>query len=93
MKVSVIVPTYKPQAYLWECLESIYNQTFPKTEYELVLVLNGESLPYDERIKDWLSRHCDLQVQYLQTNKSGVSNARNMALNVARGGVFFIYRR
>ena len=88
MKVSVIVPTYKPQAYLWECLESIYNQTFPKTEYELVLVLNGECLPYDERIKDWLSRHSDLQVQYLQTSEPGVSNARNMALNVAGGGYF-----
>lgn len=88
MKVSVIVPTYKPQAYLWECLESIYNQTFPKTEYELVLVLNGDCNPYDVQIKDWLSKHSDLQVQYLQTDEAGVSNARNMALNVARGGYF-----
>ena len=55
MKISVIVPSYKPQSYIWECLNSIYNQTFPKTEYELVLVLNGCNEPYNTKIKDWLS--------------------------------------
>ena len=86
MKISVIVPTYKPQAYLWECLDSIYNQTFPKTEYELILVLNGCNEPYNAQIKDWLAKHSDLRVQYIQTDEAGVSNARNMALDVARGG-------
>ena len=85
MKISVIVPTYKPQAYLWECLDSIYNQTFPKTDYELVLVLNGCCEPYNTQIKEWLSQHSDLQVQYIQTDEGGVSNARNIALDVARG--------
>ena len=84
MKISVIVPTYKPQAYLWECL----NQTFPKTEYELILVLNGCNEPYNAQIKDWLAKHSDLQVQYIQTDEAGVSNARNMALDVARGGIY-----
>lgn len=85
MKISVIVPTYKPQAYLWECLDSIYDQTFPKSDYELVLVLNGCCEPYNTQIKEWLSRHGDLQVQYIQTDEGGVSNARNIALDKARG--------
>ena len=85
MKVSVIVPTYKPQAYLWECLDSIYNQTFPKTDYELVLVLNGCCEPYNAQITEWLSQHSDLRVQYIQTTEGGVSNARNIALDKAKG--------
>ena len=85
MKISVIVPTYKPQAYLWECLDSIYNQTFPKSDYELVLVLNGCNEPYNAQIKEWLSNHPDLHVQYFQTDEGGVSNARNIALNKAKG--------
>mgnify|MGYP003280287308 FL=1 len=85
MKISVIVPTYKPQAYLWECLDSIYNQTFPKLDYELVLVLNGCCEPYNAQIKEWLLRHSDLQVQYFQTDEGGVSNARNIALDNAKG--------
>lgn len=85
MKISVIVPTYKPQAYLWECLDSIYNQTFPKTDYEVLLVLNGCNEPYNTQIKEWLSKHSDLQVQYFQTDEGGVSNARNIALNNLKG--------
>ena len=85
MKISVIVPTYKPQAYLWECLDSIYNQTFPKNDYELILVLNGCNEPFNAQIKEWLSKHSDLQVQYFQTDEGGVSNARNIALDNERG--------
>ncbi len=85
MKISVIVPTYKPQAYMWDCLDSIYNQTFPKQDYELVIVLNGCCEPYNAQINEWLSRHGDLQVQYIQTDEGGVSNARNIALDKARG--------
>lgn len=85
MKISVIVPTYKPQAYLWECLDSIYNQNFSKTDYELVLVLNGCCEPYNSQIKDWLSVHKNLQVQYIQTDQGGVSNARNIALDKVNG--------
>ena len=85
MKISVIVPTYKPKDYLWECLESIYNQTFSKKEYELILVLNGCGEPYGTRIVSWLNEHTDLQVLYIQTDIGGVSNARNMALDIANG--------
>lgn len=85
MKISIIVPTYKPQAYLWECLDSIYNQTFPKSDYEVLLVLNGCNEPYNAQIKEWLSNHSDLQVQYFQTDEGGVSNARNIALDNVRG--------
>lgn len=85
MKISVIIPTYKPQAYLWECLDSIYNQSFSKSDYELVLVLNGCNEPYNAQINEWLTKHSDLQVQYFQIDEGGVSNARNIALDNARG--------
>lgn len=85
MKISIIVPTYKPQSYIWECLESIYNQTFPKNDYELVLVLNGCNEPYNTQIIEWLSLHDGLQVQFFQTDEGGVSNARNLALERVNG--------
>lgn len=85
MKISVIVPTYRPQGYLWECLDSVYNQTFAKSDYELVLVLNGCDEPFHSQIEDWLDNHSDLPVQFFQTDEGGVSNARNIALDNARG--------
>lgn len=85
MQISVIVLSYKPQSYLWECLNSIYNQTFSKDDYELILFLNGCNEPYNTQIKEWLSEHVCLQVQYFQTDIGGASNARNMALDIAKG--------
>lgn len=85
MKISLIIPTFSPQSYLWECLDSVYAQTFSKAEFEVIIVLNGCKEPYDSQIKAWLQAHDDLNVQYIQTDVGGVSNARNVALDIAKG--------
>lgn len=85
MKISVIIPTYKPQSYLWECLESLRNQTMDHSNFEVLLVLNGCCEPYQSQIKEFLSKHDMNNVRFFQTDKPGVSNARNMALDNATG--------
>ena len=50
-KISVIIPTYAPKDYLWECLGSLENQTLSKDEFEVILVLNGERESYESLIR------------------------------------------
>lgn len=86
MKISVIIPTYKPQDYLWECLDSLVAQTFPKEDFEVVLVLNGCSEPYKSNIEQYISTKMgDMNVNFIYTEIRGVSNARNIALDIVRG--------
>lgn len=85
MKISVIIPTYKPQAYLWKCLDSLVKQTLAKTDFEVLLILNGCKEPYEELIRSYLAAHPDLFVKFIQTDQPGVSNARNIALDTAKG--------
>lgn len=85
MKISVIIPSYKPQGYIWECLDSLYNQTLAKDKYEVILVLNGCCEPYKSKINEWIGVHVDLNINFIQTDQGGVSNARNIALDVVRG--------
>lgn len=86
MKISIIIPTYKPQAYIWECLDSIKNQTFPKEDFEVILVLNGCDEPYYSQIKEYIDNNLvDYNVNFIQTDQGGVSNARNIALDAAKG--------
>ena len=59
MKISVIIPTYKPKEYLWECLDSLYNQTLSKQDFEVLLVLNGCDEPYKSNIRKYINNHCD----------------------------------
>lgn len=86
MKISVIIPTYKPGAYIWECLDSIRNQTFPKEDFEVILVLNGCKDPYYSQIQGYIDKNLvGYNVNFIQTDIGGVSNARNIALDVANG--------
>ena len=85
MKISVIIPSYKPKGYLWECLESLYNQTFPSNDFEILLVLNGCCEPYKSQIEEFLKGKDMCNVCLIQTNQLGVSNARNIGLDRAKG--------
>jgi len=86
MKISVIIPTYKPQDYLWDCLDSIVAQTFSKDNFEVILVLNGCTEPYKSAIEKYIAeRMKGMNVNFIHTEKGGVSNARNLALDQVKG--------
>lgn len=86
MKISVIIPTYKPQDYLWECLDSMVIQTFPKGEFEVILVLNGCTEPYKSAIEKYIAEKMNgMSVNFIHTEVGGVSNARNLALDQVKG--------
>ncbi len=85
MKISVIIPTYKPKDYLWECLDSLVSQTFPHEDFELVVVLNGCKEPFYTAIQDYIQIHGSVHWRFIQTDQGGVSNARNLALDAAQG--------
>lgn len=86
MEISVIIPTYKPQTYLWECLDSLCQQTFSKQDFEIILILNGCDAPYQTQIKEYISTHMqDMNINFIHIKQSGVSNARNVGIDNARG--------
>lgn len=86
MKISVIIPTYKPQDYLWECLDSLVAQTFPKEDFEVILVLNGCVEPYKSAVEKYIAEKMqDINVNFIHTDVGGVSNARNLALDQVKG--------
>lgn len=86
MKISVIIPTYKPQNYLWECLDSLVTQTFPKEDFEVILVLNGCTEPYKSSIEKYIAeKMLGMNVNFIHTEVGGVSNARNLALDQLDG--------
>ena len=84
MEISVIIPTYRPAAYLWQCIDSLCAQTLPSDRFEVVLVLNGCKDPYKENIGKYLTGK-NIHANLLQTDVPGVSHARNMGLDHARG--------
>ena len=85
MEITVIIPSYKPQSYLWECLDSLKNQTFPKDRFEIYLILNGCCEPYKEDIETYIATDFGENFHLIQTDIAGVSNARNIGINLSKG--------
>lgn len=85
-KISVIIPSFKPAEYIYECLESLYNQDFDITEFEIILILNGCNAPYFNAVLKYDKHHNPgISFNLLQTDTPGVSNARNMGIDNSRG--------
>lgn len=84
MHINIIIPTYKPQSYLWECLDSVCRQATGGYTYEVLLVLNGPKEPYYTAIQQYITSHPALSIRFLYSEKAGVSAARNLALENAQ---------
>lgn len=84
--VSVIVPTYRPNQYIFECLASLYKQSFPFENFEIIIILNGEREPYYDFLQDCVREKKDfININLIYTEIAGVSNARNIGLDKAVG--------
>lgn len=85
--ISVIIPSYKPKDYFYECLNSIKNQDISQELYEVIIVLNGCNEPYQGEIEAFINQNFQqkCKITLIQTDIAGVSNARNMGIDVAEG--------
>lgn len=82
MKTIVIIPTYRPQKYIFDCLNSLKSQTANNDTFSAVIVVNGQKEPYFTGLFDYLFEH-QLNYKLLYTEKAGVSHARNMGIDYA----------
>ena len=79
--VSIIVPVYRVERYLSQCLDSILAQTFK--DYELILVNDGSPDHCPEIMQSYASRYP--QIIQIHKENGGLSSARNAGLDVAKG--------
>ena len=86
MKISIIIPTYQPGDYFYECLDSLKNQCFSSKDFEVVIVLNGTRYPYEDKIVNYVNTEmANVSVNYIYSDIPGVSNARNIGIENAVG--------
>jgi len=79
--VSIIVPCYKQAQYLPETLQSVLDQTYEN--WECIIINDGSPDNTEEVALEW--RQKDNRFIYLNKENGGVSSARNVGLNLAKG--------
>ncbi len=79
--ISVIVPIYKVEEFLDECVQSIVSQTY--TNLEIILVDDGSPDRCPEMCDAWAAK--DSRIKVIHKPNGGLSDARNAGLDIARG--------
>lgn len=79
--ISIIVPVYNVKNYLVDCVNSIVNQTYKKTE--IILVDDG-STDKSGKICDYLAEK-DNRIKVIHKKNGGLSSARNAGMMIAKG--------
>lgn len=79
--ISVVVPVYRAEDFLAECIESILAQTFP--DFELILVNDGS--PDNSGAICWEYAEKDSRIRCLEQENQGQAAARNYGLSVSTG--------
>lgn len=79
-EISIIVPIYKVERYLPECLDSIIRQTF--TDWECILVDDGSPDNCGKICDEYAAR--DPRFRVIHQKNGGVSAARNSGISNAR---------
>lgn len=80
-KISIIVPVYKVEKYLYRCIDSILSQSF--TDFELLLIDDGSPDNCGATCDDYAAK--DPRVRVFHKENGGVSSARNLGLENAVG--------
>lgn len=80
-EISVIVPVYKVEKYIHECVDSIINQTFQNLE--IILVDDGSPDRCGEICDDYAQK--DNRVKVIHQENAGLSAARNSGIRAATG--------
>ena len=82
MKLSIIVPVYKVEEYLGDCIDSLLSQTID--DYEIILVDDG-SPDNSGKIADEYAAANPNMIRVLHIDNGGQGRARNFALDIAKG--------
>ncbi len=79
--ISIIIPVYKVERYLDDCVTSVVNQTH--SDLEIILVDDGSPDLCPQMCDEWAKK--DNRIKVVHKVNGGLSSARNAGLEVANG--------
>lgn len=83
--ISIVIPVYRTQSYLRECMESVLMQDYPKLE--IILVDDGSPDACPEMCDAYARQYKEVRV--IHQENSGLGMARNAGMDLAGGEYIF----
>jgi len=83
--ISIVIPAYNRKDLLKECLDSLLDQTYPKEDYEIVVVDDGSTDGTEDMLRQMSGEHGNLR--YFRQENGGMFPAWNKAASLAKGDI------
>jgi len=82
--ISVVIPTYNRSNILPRCLDSLFNQTYPKDLYEVIIVNDG-SKDNTENILKENEKMAPCGFTWITQQNQGIASATNSGISRSKG--------
>lgn len=82
--LSIIIPFYNVERFISECLDSVFDQDIPLSEYEVICVNDGSPDHSRDIVLDYMERFPNLRLIEHEKNKK-LGAARNTGRSIAQG--------
>ena len=69
MRFSIIIPAYKSENYIANCLDSVLAQDYPQEQFEVIVVDDASPDNQDDVIEEYCSKHPNLSLIKHSVNK------------------------
>lgn len=76
-KISVIICSYNRQDYIIQAIDSLYDQSVPRSDFEVIVVDNNSKDNTTAVVREYIDAHPDLNIQFMNEPEQGASWARN----------------
>ncbi|WP_298488579.1 glycosyltransferase [uncultured Maribacter sp.] len=83
MFISIIIPVYNVEKYIYNCLESVVNQEKINEDYEIIIVDDGSPDNSIRTVNTFIEKFNNIKL--IRQKNRGLSIARNTGLNMAIG--------
>ena len=85
IEVSIVIPTFNRQKSLLGTLDSLFNQTFPQENFEIIIVDDGSTVDISCIINEIKKIHQN--IRYFKQKNRGAASARNLGISNSNGDI------
>ena len=90
VKVSVLIAARNEEKNIVKLLQSLYNQTFPKEFYEVIIVDDHSDDNTKNIIEEFINNHIDINIKLLEAESEGKKKAISQALHKAENELIIV---
>ena len=89
-KVSVLIAARNEEKNIEKLLQTIYNQTFPKELYEVIIVDDHSEDDTRIKVNNFINNHKDINIRLLEATSEGKKKAISQALHNAENELIMV---